>query len=353
MFLAAVFLSGFSMIIEILRVNKFISWGLTLIPLFLLFFIIGFNRDNRDYQYYEKAFIDNVYRDSFEIGYSTLVKFVNFLNFDHTIIVFLSGSLFLLILIKSLSQNNHVNLVIFFYCLYPLIYDINQIRNTLMYLLVVLSLIFIVKNQVVKHYTVLILALAMHKLAVVYLPFYYLCIKNRTHFMRILLVTSIMLFLLSPIVINILLEVFPTKMPLYLERRPGLGVIIVFIYSIIDYFTVWWIDKIIRPRLSEEDKLKIEVLYRFVWFPIIILPFAFYFIEVSRLQRNAILVKYIYCAIAMKYMTVKEKLITVSLLLVSIGFYFLILWYNSEFELFNYLNENTLNYIFKKYFNFL
>lgn len=350
MYMAVLFMSGFFVFIETLRVRKVTSWFLALIPLFFLFAIIGFNRESRDYFAYENAFYDDYIKSGFESGYQTLIDFVKYLGFDYTAIVFLTGALFLTVLLKFLKTSNHVNLVIFFYSIYPLIFDINQTRNSIMYLLVILSLIYIIQGKMIKHYIMMFLALSMHVFAAVYLPFYYFCKKNRKQFIRWMVALTVMFFITSPVVMRGVAMIFPEKMSIYLTRGIDFGVIIYWIYSIIDIFTVWWIDKRISSRIEEEDRKKFEVLYRFVWFPILTMPFISYFTEMYRMQRNAVLVKYIYCALAMKYMTMKERLITTLLLLISVGVYTLVIfYYGDRVELFNFVEENAVYYYLKRY----
>lgn len=337
------------MIVELTRVNKYISWYLAVTPLFFLFAMIGLNRMNRDYPFYEKAFYDENYRDNFEFGYRYLVKFLNYGGFDHTSIVLIVGFLLMFILLKYLYNNNNVNLVIFFYCSYVLIYDINQTRNTLMYLIIILSLIYVIKEKPIKHYILWFVAFSFHKFALIYLPFYYLCKKNRRTFYKIIIGLTFIFLMSSPLIIEISSIILPDKMSVYLTKKPGFGVLAIFIYTLLDIFIVWLLDKKIGNRFQEKDKKTMETLYRFIWFPILILPFTFYFLEVIRIQRNSLLVKYIYCALAMKYMNTKERLITLMLLLLSTSIYISILIYSQELELYSYLNDNYIVDFLKKY----
>ncbi|MEW5567385.1 EpsG family protein [Rossellomorea marisflavi] len=350
MYMAILFMSGFFVLVETIRVRRGVSWFLALIPLFLLFSVIGFNRESRDFYAYEKSFYDYNIQSGFESGYSSLIDFVKYLGFDYTAIVFLTGILFLLVLLKFLKTNNHVNLVILFYSIYPLIFDINQTRNSIMYFIVILSLAYIIKGKFIRHYLMMILAFSMHVFAAVYIPFYYLCKGNRKSFLRRIIILTIILFIVSPTVMRLVAMIFPDKMSVYLMRGIDFGVIIYWLYSVIDIFTVWWVDKRISSRIEEKDRKKFEVLYRFVWFPLLTMPFISYFTEMYRMQRNAVLVKYIYCALAMKYMTIKEKLITTSLLLLSAGVYtFVIFYYGDRVELFNFVEENEVYYYLKRY----
>lgn len=341
--------SGIFMLLELLGLNKYLSRFLAIIPLIVLFIIAGFNRDNRDYWNYQFAFEDDIHRRSIEFGYAYVVKIVKQLGGDHTFVVFMIGALLMLVFFKLLKSSNHINMVIFFYCAFPLIFDINQIRNLIMYLIIILSFVFIEKQKPLKYYFMVIVAFSFHNLSIVYLPFYYLCQRSRKKFLKILLGVTTLLLIGSPIVTNILTRIFPEKMEYYLRQTPKWGVLVIIVYMTIDIFTVWWVDKQIKNKLSENDKKKMEILYRFVLFPIVTIPFLFYFLEISRLQRSTLLVKYVYCAMAMKYLSFYQKLFTILLLLVSISVYItMVFWYNQA-DLFGYLDENFIKYLIDKF----
>ncbi|WP_442636622.1 EpsG family protein [Rossellomorea marisflavi] len=337
------------MLLELVGISKYISRFLAITPLFILFILVGFNRDNRDYWNYEFAFEDDIHRRSIEFGYAYLVKIVKQLGGDHTYIVFMISVLLIITILRLLKSSNHINLVIFFYCAFPLIFDVNQIRNLIMYLLIVLSFVFIEKRKPIRYYLMTFLAFSFHSFSVVFLPFYYLCQRNRKTFMKILLSVTAILIVGSPIVTKILTNFFPEKMTFYLKQTPKWGVVVVLIYMTIDIFTVWWVDKQVKSKLDDKDKRRMEILYRFVWFPIITIPFLFYFLEISRLQRSTLIVKYVYCALAMKYLTFYQKLFTVLLLVLSVSVYITMVFWYSQSDLFGYLDDNYIKYLLDKY----
>lgn len=346
----AVSFSGIFMLLEFSRVSKFISRFLALTPLFFLFSILSFNRMNRDYWFYQYAFVDERYRTQLEFGYAYLVKTAAKLGFDHTAIVFLAGVLLIFTFHKMLKTSRNLNFVIFFYCAFPLIYDINQTRNLFMYLIVILSLLFIESGKPIKHYLTLFIAFSMHSFALIYAPFYFLCKLTRKKYMSLLWKITIVFGLSSPLVLKALSLIFPVKMAAYMARPTQIDALIYIVYFIIDVFTIWWIDKKISGKIFEEDNRKMEILYRFVWFSMLVLPFIFYFGEINRLQRNALLVKYIYCAIAMKYLTFKQKIFVLGLLIISIIIYLLMLKYFNNTDLFSYLDANYIKYYFESNF---
>ncbi len=341
--------SGLFMALEITKINKYMSRFLAFVPLFFLFVLIGFNRMSRDYTAYEYAFISLPFRQTLESGYVFLIETVSRFGGSHDTIVFFTAVLFLFILIKLLGTSSYINLVVFCYCAYPLMYDITQTRNFLMYLLVTVSLFFAASKKPIKHYVTLIIASTMHTLAFIYLPFYFLCKFSNKRFVRVMIYTTVALFVVSPWTIEILKIIFPAKMLSYLPKKPGLGILINYISTFADIFTVWWVYKRVEDKLSESDSKLMLVFYRFVWYPLLALPFAHYFLEVARVQRNSLLVKYIFVAMAMKYLAVKQRIFVVLLLSATIIFYFLTLDYVGNWDLVEYLDYNSLKYFFDGY----
>lgn len=340
--------SGLFMLIELLlRVNKYTSRFLAITPLFFLFCMVAFNRMSRDYLAYQRAFWDISFRDRLDFGYAYLVKVVDNLGGDQATIAFIAGVFLIFVLLKILKTSNYVNVVVFFYCAFPLIFDVVQTRNFLMYLIVIFSLSFVERNKPFKHYFLLFIAFSIHKFALIYIPFYYLCKKSRKEFTSTMIKLSVLLFISSPLVSVVMTRVLPEK-TVYLMSAPRMGAVANFIYVIVDILTVWWVDKKIAGKLSEQDNRKMEILYRFVWFPILILPVAYFFVEVVRLQRNVLLVKYIYCALAMKYLNVKQRLFTVVLLLISITIDVVIL-VNANPDMVGNLDDNFVRYYLKRY----
>ncbi|WP_146200411.1 EpsG family protein [Paenibacillus agaridevorans] len=336
--------------LELTGLSKFISRYLAVTPLFFLFAMVAFNRDNRDYFNYERAFYDEYFRDSFEPGYGLLIEVLKSIGLGHEGIIFIAGSLLIVTMLRMLKGSLNVNLVVFFYCAFPLIYDINQTRNLIMYLVLVLALIYVVENKKIKFYLMMLTAASFHLIGLFYIPFYWFSKWDRKKFMRVLKLTTITLGIGAPLVITGLSLLFPDKAGYYLNRPPGYGIILYFVCAIFDYFTVWWVDKKIGLNIVEDEKPRMEVMYRFVWFPVISLPFLFFFAEFSRIQRNVLLVKYIYCAIAMKYMNIKQRLITVFLLLIPVSIYTFVVFQYRQFDLYNYLDENFIKYYLDRYF---
>lgn len=333
-------------LIEVFGLGGSKSRLLSIIPFLLLWVTFSFNRYNNDYLDYSRLFVEYDLTGNFEFGYAYLVLFFYYFGFDHNAIIFLTGSLLLYVFFRKTKGVRYTSLVVFLYCLYPLYFDLNQIRNTIMYLLVFLSLSSIEYRQPVRHYIIIFLSFTIQKFSLVYLPFYTLCRASRKQFILAMFFGLVLVSLFSQFIISGLAWLYPSKMGSYLLREPGFGVLIVFSYVFLDIFTIWWVDKKTRNRMSFLERNRVEIMYRFIWLTILMLPFTFYFLEVKRMQRNAVLVKYIYCASLMPHMSFGDKMATILLLLVSTFLPFLVVLYNNELDDFNDLDENFVAYLF-------
>lgn len=335
------FFSCVFLIIEIKKRKYKTSKALSIIPLCLLFIIVAFNRMNNDYLAYLIAFQNN--GSGFEIGFQYLIKTFKILNLQYEAIVFAIGLLLSYTVKKMMKYNANINLIIFLYCIFPLVYDINQIRNLIMYLIIIITLFSVQNRNKILYYIGVFLGVSFHTFALAYLPFYYLCGKNRKRYFEILFSAFFVMLISSSSVMKILLKIFPVKIGEYLAGgQPHLGIILVYSYVIIDVFTVWWINRKIKNKLDSEETIKMETLYRFVWYEIIILPFIPYFIEIQRFQRNGLLVKYYYCSLAMKYLKTKDKIMAIIMLTISAVIPVLVMIYTSQFYLFKYLDNNYI-----------
>lgn len=336
-----IFFSTTALYIELTRPPKLINRVFSIIPILLLFTMVTFNRMSNDYYGYQLIFM-NQGDGQIEIGYTYLIKFLTYFGQNHNAIIFIAGSLLIFTILKILKSSKYIVLVIFLYCLFPLVMDINQTRNLIMSLIVILSLAFVEKKKPIRYYLGVLLAFSIHRIALMYIPFYYLCKNNRKQFFKMFWKLLIIVSIASPLFISFFTRLFPAKMDFYLANRPTLGVLTVVSYTIIDIFTVWWVDKKINNKLGKEENEKMEVLYRFVWFSALALPFIFYTIEFNRVQRNVLLVKYIYCALAMKHLTLKQNLFTFILLLISVALPLLLLQYTDQLYLFDYIDINPI-----------
>ena len=121
--------------------------------------LLMFNRGNKDFNTYIILF-DNP--DGLEPGYKLLVNFVSRLGGNHVDIVLLVGVLLILTLFRLSKKTNHISLILLLYLVFPYIYDITQIRNTIMLLLNLNALIEFNDKHIVKAFMLSIIAITFH-----------------------------------------------------------------------------------------------------------------------------------------------------------------------------------------------
>ena len=347
-FVILLVLSGLFMLAEVIGINKYYSLYLAFIPSLLLFIILAFNRMSRDYLSYELMFSNYDFRQSLEKGYAFFVEMIAKYGGDHSILVFLTACLFMILLYKLAGSSGYLNLVIFFYSSYVLIYDITQTRNFLMYIIVMFSLILLKERKVFKHYLVLYLSTLFHKLGFIYFPFYFLCKIKKKNFEKFMIIVSLLIFIFSSQVLQGIGLFIPNKVS-YFYRTPGLGVYINYASVIVDLLTIWWIYK--KTNLKKNDELTwIDILYRFCWLSIFVIPFSSYFLEVIRIQRNTLLAKYVFVALSMKYLKLKDRLIVIVILVLTLLMYLFFISYSNQWDLYNYIDTNyILDYLKNQY----
>ena len=135
--------------------------------LVLLFLLFGFNNGNQDYQPYLDIF--DAPEEYAEIGYVYLVGFVKLIGGSHSTLVFIIRLCYVATLLRALVVFNG-NVAVFFliYFIYPFIFDITQIRNTIMFGFVLNALIFIYEGKWKSGWFFLVLGALFHNFGVIY-----------------------------------------------------------------------------------------------------------------------------------------------------------------------------------------
>lgn len=342
MLLTIILLFSFiAMLLELYRTNKYLTRFYAIVPLFFLFCAISFNRLSRDYASYQLMFTDIDYKNSLESGYSFLISQVAKFKGSHETIVFLAGCVFLFTLFRLMKNTSNINLVIFGYTGYSLVYDITQTRNFIMYLIVSASLVYIVEKKPLKYFLSLFLALQFHALALFYVPFYFSTRLKKKHFEKIIIIVVIIMTILSPILMKAFIMLMPDKAT-YADRTPGNGVFINYTFVILDVLTVYLVKKFSEKSISQEEEEQLSIYYRFVWLSLAIIPFSKYFLEIIRIQRNAQLIKYVFIAKSMKFLKIEEKILIISLISTSVFLSIWLLKVTNNGDLIEYVDYNVL-----------
>ena len=311
----------------------------------LLFILVGLNRMNPDYNGYSGSFYNG--NDNLEVGYRFFNWLLKSAGLPFESVILIAGLLLLLVLFK-LAAGQYRNQLVFYYLMFPLALDLPQLRNTFMYLLVILFLVVFAHRNRLVFLGGIILSSTFHMLGILYAPFVLLIKKDRKAFYRWIAILFAVLSI-GAIGLRIALKIFPFPNDITEEIDPFEW----FYFAIqvvqigIDLFTFWWIDRKLKmsTEISTEPSTKsliVENLYRFGIYSVLYLPLVSLSTEMYRFRRNAQLVKYAYSAYAMNYLNLKDRLILTGLLLVNVAFVVGMLIYTGDAHIFTYFDQNWL-----------
>jgi hypothetical protein len=306
----------------------------------LLFILVAFNRMSADYPRYERDFLINE-RDM-EPGFLALFDLMRTFDLPFATVRFLMAALMILVLLAA-AKITASNLTIFYYLLYPLVLDLPQIRNTLMYLIVLLVFLTLGQRSRLAVFAGVLLGGAFHIFGLIYAPLALLLKCSRQRFFLWLKIFAIALTA-TAITLQILNQTIELPKFLYKEISPFLWFyfMIQVLHAAIDLFTYWWLDRKLAGRLDAREQPFYETLYRFGWFSALYLPLSIASSEIYRFRRNAQLVKYIYSAGALRHLEPKDRAITVGLILLNLAFVIAMLYHTEDLHNYLYFERNVI-----------
>lgn len=304
-YLSLVFSSFLFSIIELFKNNK---RNLCLkivkkIYIFILFILFIFNRCNNDYENYLKIFTGE--RPGKEKGYLLFVKILKNLGGNHNLVILLLGVLLIFVLFYLYKSKNMISFI-FLYLLCSFVYDINQIRNLFCIMFILIGIKFLQKRKDSIYLIFNALASSFQSLGFVYFIFYFLQKIRLKKYFKLVIVLFIFGFLLIPIFPKIITFIFPKKAIYYLSLKPRFGMLLYYIFIVMDIFMLKY-----KNRITKKDIL----LIKFILFPIIFLPYSFFFLEIiHRIWRNTLYIKWLYL---LKDLENEKKKYVIFILLIS------------------------------------
>lgn len=277
-----------------------------------VFVLMGLNRMNPDYDGYYGSYYNG--NSGHEIGYQLLNRLFRALQLPFESLMILM-SILLISVIWIGMKGHYSSWVLLFYAIFPLALDLPQMRNTFMYLIVILALLLFANRSRLAFFISVVVAASMHMIGAFYLSLTFLFKTNRKTFFKWIgiLGAGLLIGAIGLRVANLLWTLHPEIAE---EIRPYDH----FLFAVqvveiaIDLFTYWWIDRKIRNRMESKTLTKMENLYRFGWYSALYIPLLLVHGQMYRIRRNAQLAKYIYSGIAMKYLSRKDKLILIGLI---------------------------------------
>lgn len=297
---------------KIEKVNK--------IPVVMILLIFMMNKTNFDYLNYVEIYkkvpfdVENV-----EIGFIYFLTILKQIGFQYHMAPTLVSIIFVSVLFLGSNKNNDNAIIIFLYSIYYFIYDINQIRNLLMLIMIILGI-----KYGKKYFLFNLLGVFFHKFGLIYIVFGFLKRVNLKKYIKIIVVLFLVGLLMLPIIKFVSLKIFPEKLGYYYAKIPEFGFFIYYIMVSIDLLVIYFVRGYTNNTELQETYLK------FFLFTIIFLPFSALSMEImQRVYRNAFLIKNIFITQKLKKRSLIEKLVL-----------FLVMIFNAALPLFVDLRGN-------------
>ena len=270
------------------------------IPVVMILLIFMMNKTNFDYlnyvEIYKKVPIEI---GSIEIGFIYFLTILKKIGFQYHMAPTLISILFVSVLFFGSNKNNDNSIIIFLYSIYYFIYDINQIRNLLMLIMIILGI-----KYGKKYFLFNLLGVFFHKFGLIYLVFGFFKMVNLKKYIKIIVVLFLVGLLMLPIIKFVSLKMFPEKLGYYYAVIPKFGFLIYYIMVSIDLFVIYFVQGYTNNTELQETYLK------FFLFTIIFLPFSALSMEImQRVYRNAFLIKNIFITQKLKKRSLIEKLV--------------------------------------------
>lgn len=258
---------------------------INILSIIIIFIIFAFNRETNDTQGYIRRFESpNRYLRE-DIGYIYLIEAIKFIKGNHFYILFITAVFVTKEYFVKHLNNRYLSLVMLLYSMYALVFDINQLRNSLM-VLIVYSLLYTRNN--LKFFLGLIISSSFHRVGIIY--FIFACIRKikLKKYIKLIFTSFIFSLIFIKFAKYLFLIFVPDRASFYLQYEDGYGYLQFYFYSFIDLFMIY------LTRNSVKDK-KSKIELKFILFPFIFLPFSALSMEFyRRIYFNTYIVKFVY-----------------------------------------------------------
>ncbi|MEV5029138.1 EpsG family protein [Paenibacillus sp. LPE1-1-1.1] len=303
--------------------------------LFVLMFLV-FNTDNPDFQIYNEIFEFNDPNGIADIGFIMIIKLIKYLGGDSYRIILIIQALLLFITFSRFSKYiKNINFVILLYFIFPYIMDVIQVRNNLMFFLVLNALIEYIHNKKVKSLIFLIFATMLHSFGFVFFIVFFVIelfvsrsvrigerldshkigYQNNKVFYNIIITLGIINIIAGRSFVDLILNKFPiefvrVKIQYYYADSLNLGTLFSWsLLLIVDIIIFYNLIKRKEQQLNKSNNIKmITILYFFLFTGILLLGCMLYLFEFNRFYRGLFIVKYLLYGCIEKYLNEKEKL---------------------------------------------
>lgn len=264
------------------NIKKNITYFLALI----VFIVFGFNRMNNDYNAYLFYFENKPI--FVEKGYLIIINILQRIGGNHNWIIIISG-IMLVYFFFIKNKNKYTAHVIFLYSLNYLMFDITQIRNTILLLMISFGIYYSSKkfNKIRYYYLFNLIGASIQSLGILYFGFGLLKKLDKKKYIKLILILIFLNFILINIIKVLIIRYFPEKANIYLDYKPSFtGILFWYILVGLD------ILNFIILKVDKEEDIFMKNIFRFYLYNLIFLPLTILNIEIfSRLYRNLFLLK--------------------------------------------------------------
>lgn len=186
------------------------------------------------------------------------------------------------------NKTKYRTLIIFMYTLYFFIWDVTQIRNTIVSVLIFISLN---TNKTKKSWILNIIATFFQRISFIYLGFNYLKNTQIKKYIKYIKVLFILVLIGIPIIKELMIFLFPSKTLFYFKIEQSYGYYIYYAMAMFDLLALKLTNNF------ETGVKKNEVYLKFYLYMLIFIPLGGVQHEIiRRLYRNTFLIKTIYIA---------------------------------------------------------
>lgn len=275
----------------------------SIIILIFMWIIFAGNTSNPDYNNFEhiynKITIGGLESYSgVEIGFSIIMKLSGIFGFSYQQFLIILSTVFLILLLKFIFYfSKSPALVLLIYIFFPFFLDIVQIRNSLAYIIVLNGIIYLYNKKNISYILIILLASLFHTTALFNLIFLLINFVDPKKLLKIIVPTSIFLYLIKSEVINLMIKILPIgdKYVVYLNGTSILNQLLYLILILGNFIIVYYTFLKVK-KLGINNKIDTNII-KLASFSlsasilvIMILPLLSFDADFFRLFRNLILI---------------------------------------------------------------
>ena len=280
----------------------------------VLFILYAFNRNNIDYENYQKMFIGEM--DVAEKGYLFLNRVVKYLGGTYNFIPLILGGGFIFCIFYLYKIEYPISFI-FLYSMMSFSYDVNQIRNLFCSVFILIAIYNLIKDRKNIYKIFNIIAFFFQRLGIVYFLFYILNKFKLNNYKKIVF-TMFLVIVLSINTFPYFIKIFIPDKINYLDKRTHFSPLAYLIYLLVNLLILK------LSKSSRKINTKEEVFVKFIFFPWLFLPSAIFFLEIIvRIVRFSNYIKWIYF---FNYIKKREKIGNCVLIFTLLTFQEIFLW---------------------------